>query len=73
MADTKTTRRTQGPWYALRGDINGLFIVLAVLIALLLLPGPSEAEYKRSDMLMNDIVQTSDFRAAPSEVPPKAR
>lgn len=47
---------------ALNGDVNGLVLVLGVLIALMLLPGPTEAEYKASDIQMNDIVCVQDLK-----------
>lgn len=48
--------------FTLRGDINGLVLVLGVLVALMLLPGPTEAEYQARDIKMNDIVTVEDLK-----------
>lgn len=47
----------------MRSDVNGLWVILAVLIALLLLPGPSEAEFQARDIKMNDIVVVDDLKS----------
>ena len=49
--------------FSMRSDINGLWVVLAVLVALLLLPGPSEAEFQARDIKMNDIVVVDDLQS----------
>ena len=57
-----TTTKPYQSKFSLRGDINGLALVLGVLIALMLLPGPTEADYKASDIQMNDIVRVEDLK-----------
>ena len=52
----------QGKFFSLRGDVNGLLLVVGVLLALMLLPGPSEAEYQARDIKMNDIVRADDMK-----------
>lgn len=46
---------------SLGNDVNGLFVVLGVLIAMMLLPGPTEAEFQARDVQMNDIVKVNDL------------
>jgi hypothetical protein len=46
----------------MRGDVNGLILVLGVLVALMLLPGPTEAEFKAQDIQMNNIVTVEDLK-----------
>ena len=57
-----TTKNSRPSKFSLRGDINGLVLVLGVLVALMLLPGPTEADYKARDIQMNDIVRVTDFK-----------
>lgn len=45
-----------------RSDVNGLFLVLAALIALMLLPGPGEADYQPRHIEMNNIVTVDDMK-----------
>ena len=49
--------------FSLRNDVNGLWVVLAVLVALMLLPGPSEAEFQARDIKMNDIDVVDDLKS----------
>ena len=46
----------------LRSDVNGLLVVLGVLVALMLLPGPTEAEFQARDVQMNDMVKVYDLK-----------
>lgn len=46
----------------LRSDVNGLLVVLGVLGALMLLPGPSEAEFQARDVKMNDMVKAYELK-----------
>lgn len=47
----------------LRADVNGLFVVLGLLLAvLLLLPAPTEAEFRAGDVQMNDIIRADDMK-----------
>jgi hypothetical protein len=62
MTDTKNVKAHHRSWLSLRGDINGLVLVLGVLIALILLHRPTEAEYKASDIQMNDIMVVKDWK-----------
>ena len=55
----KTEHRSR---LSLRSDVNGLFIVLSVLFAMMLLSGPSEAEFQAGDIKMNDIVVVDDLK-----------
>ncbi len=48
--------------WSLKSDVNGLFVVLGVLLAMMLLPGPSEAEFQSRDLQMNDIVVVEDLK-----------
>ena len=48
--------------WSLKSDVNGLFVVLGVLLAMLLLLGPSEAEFQSRDLQMNDIVVVEDLQ-----------
>ena len=48
--------------WSLKSDVNGLFVVLGVLLAMLLLLGPSEAEFQSRDLQMNDIVVVEDLK-----------
>ena len=62
MIDNSNVKVPHRSWFSLRGDINGLVLVLGVLIALILLHRPTEAEYKASDIQMNDIVVVKDWK-----------
>ena len=62
MIDNSNAKAPHRSWFSLRGDINGLVLVLGVLIALILLHRPTEAEYKSSDIQMNDIVVVKDWK-----------
>ena len=46
----------------LRSDVNGLLVVIGVLVALMLLPGPTEAEFQARDVQMNDMVTVDDLK-----------
>ena len=48
--------------FSMARDVNGLLLVIGVLVALMLLPGPTEAEYQARDIKMNDIVTTHDLK-----------
>lgn len=48
--------------FSLKNDVNGLVLVLGTLVALMLLPGPSEAEFKARDIQMNNIVTVDDMK-----------
>ena len=62
MIDNSNVKAPHQSWFSLRGDINGLVLVLGVLLALILLHRPTEAEYKASDIQMNDIVVVRDWK-----------
>ena len=46
----------------MKREVNGLVVVLGVLLALMLIPGPSEAEFQLRDVQMNDIVKVEDLK-----------
>lgn len=48
--------------WSLRSEVNGLFLVLGVLLVMLLLAAPSEAEFNSRDVQMNDIVVVEDMK-----------
>ncbi len=48
--------------WSLRREVNGLFLVLGVLLAMMLLPAPGEAEFQSRDVQMNDIVVVEDLK-----------
>lgn len=48
--------------WSMKRDVNGLVIVLGILLALMLIPGPSEAEFQLRDVQMNDIVKVEDLK-----------
>ena len=57
--EQKTSARSR---FSLRGDVNGLILVLGVLVALMLLPGPTEADFHVEDIKMNDIVKSYELK-----------
>jgi hypothetical protein len=62
MTDTSNVKAHHRSWKSPRGDVNGLVLVLGVLIALILLHRPTGAEYKVSDIQMNDIVVVKNWK-----------
>lgn len=62
MQQIEKASAKKGPLFSMRGDVNGLILVLGVLIALMLLPGPTEAEFKARDIQMNNIVTVDDLK-----------
>ena len=48
--------------WSLRSEVNGLFLVMGVLLAMMLLAAPGEAEFQARDVQMNDIVVVEDLR-----------
>ena len=54
--------RTYRSRWSMKREVNGLVVVLGVLLALMLIPGPSEAEFQLRDVQMNDIVKVEDLK-----------
>lgn len=63
MQMNKNIAAEQRPRFSMKSDVNGLWVIFAVLVALLLLPGPSEAEFHARDIKMNDIVVVEDMKS----------